>query len=159
MSYRHHQPAHAGRSPEAGETVDPRILELCREDSRFAYEAYEFVCDAVTFTMDRLGRAEVDPDETDPDQHVSGAELLRGVCDMAVRDFGLMAPMVFKRWGVRTTEDIGTMVFNLIKAGRLSKSDRDAPEDFRDLFDLHQALAEGFALTLDEGRTAKRSDR
>ena len=30
--------------------MDPRILDLCREDTRFAYEAYEFVCDAVTFT-------------------------------------------------------------------------------------------------------------
>ena len=42
--------------------MDPRILELCREDSRFAYEAYDFVCDAVTFTQDRMGRA-ADRDE------------------------------------------------------------------------------------------------
>jgi len=78
---------------------------------------------------------------------------------MAVRDFGMMAPVVFKRWGIRTTNDIGAIVFNLIKVGGLSKSDRDAPEDFHDLFDLHRALAEGFALTLDESRTARRSNR
>ena len=36
--------------------MDPKILELTRDDPRFAYEAYEFVCDAVTFTQDRLGR-------------------------------------------------------------------------------------------------------
>ena len=89
----------------------------------------------------------------------AGAELLRGVCDLAVQQFGLMAPTVFKRWGIRTTDDVGTMVFNLIKVQRLSKSDRDVPDDFRDLFDLHQALADAFELTVDDALPAKRSER
>ncbi len=71
----------------------------------------------------------------------------------------MMAPVVFKQWGVRTTDDVGTMVFNLIKVQRLSKSDRDAPEDFHDLFDLHRTLSDGFALTLDDGHPVRRSDR
>jgi uncharacterized repeat protein (TIGR04138 family) len=134
-------------------------MDLCREDPRFSYEAYEFVCDAVTFTQDRLGRAGSESDDEDEERHVSGGELLRGVCDLAVQQFGLMAPVVFKRWGVRTTDDVGTMVFNLIKVQRLSKSDRDAPDDFRDLFDLHQALADGFALTLDDALPVRRGER
>ena len=140
-----------------------QILELCREDSRFAYEAYEFVCDAVTFTQDRLGRAtrneraaEAKRKRSD-ESHVSGAELARGACDLAIREFGMMAPVVFKQWGVKTTDDIGEIVFKLIKAEQLSKSDRDDVGDFRALFDLHQALADGFALTLDA--PAKRGDR
>ena len=139
--------------------VDPRILELGRETPRFACEAYEFVCDSVTFTMRRLGRGEADPDEAADDQHVSGAELLRGVCDLAVREFGMMAPVVFRQWGVGTTDDVGTIVFKLIEAKCLSKSDRDAPEDFRGLFDLPQALAAGFALTVEDGHPVKRGDR
>ena len=136
--------------------MDPKILELCREDPRFAYEAYDFVCEAVTFTQDRLGRDAIHEDE-EVDHHVSGAELLRGTCELAIREFGMMAPIVFKQWGVRTTDHIGEIVFKLIKAQRLSKSDRDDPEDFHELFDLHQALADGFALTL--GDPAKRGDR
>src|SRR5690242_2197698 len=128
--------------------MDPRILELSRESPHFAYEAYEFVCDAVTFTQERLGRAASHEDDEEADHHVSGAELLRGVCDLAVATFGMMAPVVFKQWNVRTTDDVGRMVFDLIKVGRLSKSDRDAPEDFHDLFDLPRALSEGFELTL-----------
>jgi uncharacterized repeat protein (TIGR04138 family) len=77
----------------------------------------------------------------------------------AVQQFGLMAPVVFKRWGVRTTDDVGTMVFNLIKVQRLSKSDRDAPDDFHDLFDLPQALADGFALILDDALPVRRGER
>jgi uncharacterized repeat protein (TIGR04138 family) len=145
--------------------MNPRILDLCREDARFAYEAYEFVCDAVTFTQDRLGRARRDPASSEPrrksqseESHVSGSELLRGTCDLAIREFGMMAPVVFKQWGVKTTDDIGEIVFKLIKAEQLSKSDRDDPDDFHDLFDLHQALTSGFELTIGDA-TAKRGDR
>jgi uncharacterized repeat protein (TIGR04138 family) len=139
--------------------VDPRIIALCRQTPCFAYEAYEFVCEAVTFTMKHLGRGSDEAEETTRDQHVSGSELLRGVCDLAVREFGMMAPVVFKSWGIRTTDDVGRMVFNLIEVKLLSKSDRDAPEDFHELFDLHQTLADGFELRLDAGQTAKRTER
>jgi uncharacterized repeat protein (TIGR04138 family) len=136
--------------------VDDRILELCREDPRFTYEAYEFVCDAVTYTQTKLGRMHAD--DEDADHHVSGAELLRGTCELAVREFGMMAPVVFKQWGVRTTDDVGEMVFKLIRVQRLSKSDRDDPDDFHDLFDLNQSLTEGFELTLSDA-PAKRGER
>ena len=138
--------------------MDPRILELSRNAPFFAYEGYEFVCDAVTFTQKRLGRVEADSEDVDSagDRHVSGAELLRGVCDLAVATFGMMAPVVFKQWNVRRTDDVGKMVFDLIGVGRLSKSDRDAPEDFHDLFDLSQSLIDGFELTLEDRPGLKR---
>lgn len=135
--------------------LDPKILDLIREDARYAYEAYEFVCDAVTYTQDKLGRA-VDEDERE-DKHVSGGELLRGACELAVREFGMMAPLVFKMWGVRTTDDFGEMVFRLISTERLSKSDRDDPADFHDVFDLTEVLTSGFELTLGESR--RKGDR
>jgi uncharacterized repeat protein (TIGR04138 family) len=69
----------------------------------------------------------------------------------------MMAPVVFKQWGVRTTDDVGEIVFKLIGIKLLSKSDRDDPDDFHDLFDLNQALTDGFELTL--GTPAKRRDR
>ncbi|MBP3956597.1 hypothetical protein J8F10_15085 [Gemmata sp. G18] len=137
--------------------MDPRILDLCREDPRFAYEAYEFVCDAVTFTQDRLGRAAVEHDEESDDRHVSGSELLNGTCALALREFGMMAQVVFKQWGIKTTDHVGEIVFKLIKVQRLSKSDRDDPDDFHDLFDISQTLRDGFEITL--GDVAKRGDR
>jgi uncharacterized repeat protein (TIGR04138 family) len=136
--------------------LDPKILDLIREDSRFAYEAYEFVCDAVTYTQDRLGR-KADDEFGREDRHVSGGELLRGACELAVREFGMMAPLVFKMWGVRTTDDFGEMVFRLIGTERLSQSDRDDPADFHDVFDLNAALTDGFELTVGESR--RKGDR
>jgi uncharacterized repeat protein (TIGR04138 family) len=130
--------------------VDPKIWDVIRDDARYAYEAYEFVCEAVTYTQERLGRLPGADDDPDDDHHVSGAELARGACELAVREFGMMAPVVFKAWGLTKTDDLGEIVFNLIKAEKLSKSDRDDPDDFRDLFDLPRALAEGFELTAAE---------
>jgi len=127
--------------------VDPKIWDIVRQDARYAYEAYEFVCEAVTYTQERLGRAPGGDEDPEEDHHVSGAELARGVCELAVREFGMMAPVVFKVWGVKSTDDIGDLVFNLIRAEKLSKSDRDDPEDFRGLFDLGDALTKGFELT------------
>src|SRR4051812_33037926 len=136
--------------------MDPKILELIRDDPRFAYEAYLFVSDAVKFTQDRLGRSPED-DDPDADRHVSGAELLRGACELAVREIGMMAPGAFRQWGVRTTDDFGELVFRLIKVGELSQSDDDDPADFHDVFDLEKALAEGFELTI--GDRPRRGDR
>lgn len=137
--------------------MDPKILELVREDHRYAYEAYEFVCEAVSFTQDRLGRSAADEDDDEVDHHVSGEELLRGACDLAVRDFGMMAPVVFRQWGINSTDDFGELVFKLIKVDRLSKSDRDELEDFHDVFDLQKALTAGFELTL--GDNSRRGER
>ncbi len=130
--------------------MDPKIVELTRDDPRYAYEAYEFVCDAVSFTQEQLGRVPEEEDDPDTDYHVSGEELARGACELAVLEFGMMAPVVFRQWGIRKTDDLGNIVFNLIRAERLSQSDRDDPDDFRDLFDLDKALAEGFELTAED---------
>ncbi len=134
--------------------MDPKILDLIRSDTRYAYEAYEFVCEAVTFTQERLGRIPDEDDDPDTDYHISGEELVRGGCDYAIEEFGLMAAVVFKNWGIRTTDDFGRVVFNLIQSDRLSKSDRDDLEDFHDLFDLEKVLTDGFAITAGDCRPA-----
>ena len=136
--------------------MDPKILDLTRDDPRYAYEAYEFLCDAVGFTQEVLGRVPEEEDDPDTDYHVSGEELTRGACELAVREFGMMAPVVFAQWGIRVTDDVGHIVFNLIRAERLSRSDRDDPEDFHDLFDVGKVLAEEFELII--GDTPGRTD-
>ena len=128
--------------------MDGKIWDVVRADPRYAYEAYEFLCDAVAFTQDSLGRCPHEAGEPDADHHVGGYELARGAANLAVREFGMMAPVVFRHWGIRTTNDIGEIVFNLIKAERLSQSERDDREDFADLFDLPDALTSGFEIVL-----------
>jgi uncharacterized repeat protein (TIGR04138 family) len=118
----------------------PKIDDVVRRDPRYAYEAYEFLFEALQYTQQVLGR--VPPKNASPDEeyHVTGPELLEGVRELALREFGLMARTVFRMWGIDTTADFGELVFNLIEAGLLSKTDNDERMDFADVFDLDEAL-------------------
>src|SRR4051794_35944885 len=108
--------------------IHPGLMEVARQDPRYAYEAYEFLFAALAHTQKRLGRA-AEPTRSGEDapaeNHVSGRELCEGVIDLARQEFGRMARVVFRLWGVNATDDIGAIVFNLIDANLLSKTDRD----------------------------------
>jgi len=115
------------------------VAKAVAQDPRYAPEAYAFLKDALEFTM--RGRKKVRG--RDPD-HVTGPELCSGVRDYAVQQYGPMVPTLFEAWGIRSTRDIGEMVFNLIKAGAFSKSDSDRVEDFDHLFDFADAFVKPF---------------
>lgn len=127
-----------------------KLAEIVRKDPRFAYEAYEFLFAALAFTQKQLGRVPAEETEAKEENHVSGAELVQGACNLAKHEFGLMARTVFKQWGINKTGDFGEIVFNLIEAQLMSKTDDDCREDFADVLDLDAALAEGNKIELDD---------
>ena len=61
-----------------------------------------------------------------------------------MQQYGPMVPTVFEHWRVRTCEDIGAIVFNLIEAREFGKSEHDTIEDFRRGFDFHDAFVAPF---------------
>jgi uncharacterized repeat protein (TIGR04138 family) len=130
----------------------PRIADIVRRDPRYAYEAYEFVFAALAHTQKALGRVpRGEPgEEAEASNHVSGPELLRGIRDFALREFGLMARTVFRRWGVNRTGDFGEIIFNLIDANLMSKTPEDNRRDFQDVYDLDEELVNGYRICLDE---------
>src|SRR6516225_8531684 len=136
----------------------PKLFDIVRHDPRYAYEAYEFVFAALEHTLDALGRRDRDDDseELKPGTHVSGTELLGGIRDLALREFGLMARTVFHRWGIDRTDDFGEIVFNLIEAKLMSKTDEDSRRDFQGVYDLDEALINGYRIEL-PGNTLVRS--
>ena len=90
---------------------------------------------------------------------MSGRELLEGVRDLALEEFGLMARVVFRLWGIEQTDDFGEIIFNLIDAKLLSKTESDSRADFHDVFDLDRALTEGYAIRLTDEAPARRGAR
>ena len=132
------------------------LEEMVRRDPRYAYEAYEFVFNALAHTQKLLGRTPQEPAEEPPEDeevvkhHVSGPELLDGIRDLALREFGLMARTVFRMWGIDRTADFGEIVFNLIEANLMSKTDEDCRADFVGVYDLDQALVRDYRIVLDE---------
>ncbi|MCI0459458.1 MAG: hypothetical protein L0Z62_21115 [Gemmataceae bacterium] len=129
-----------------------RIAEVVRRDPRYAYEAYEFVYDALTHTQRLLGRQPRDPSvgELEPQHHVRGRELLEGIRDLALRQFGLMARTVFRLWGIQRTDDFGEIVFNLVAEKLMTKTEDDCLDDFRNVYDLDQALVYNYRIRLEE---------
>jgi uncharacterized repeat protein (TIGR04138 family) len=139
---------------------DPVLAQVIRRDPRYAYEGYEFVLEALSHTQAMFERHQPDAEESaGPEHHVTGRELLLGVRDLALREFGLMARTVLHLWGVNRTEDVGEMIFNLIEAGRLSKTDSDSKDDFRGVYDLDRALTEGYAIKPDGAAWPQWSER
>jgi uncharacterized repeat protein (TIGR04138 family) len=134
----------------------PKLAALARRDPRYAYEAYEFVFAALAHTQQLLGQptGPVTPSRTgdsEKEHHVSGAQLLHGVRDLALQEFGLMARTVFRMWGINSTGDFGEIVFNLIEAELMSKTPEDDRRDFQDVYDLDQALVRGYVFALEDG--------
>ncbi len=104
----------------------------------FHPDAYLFVRMGLSKTMRKLGREKPGI----KNRHVSGQELAGGLRDLAIRRYGLLARTVLSRWGIYSTLDFGRVVYELIEAGQLSKSDEDSIEDFRNVYDFRTAFHE-----------------
>lgn len=117
------------------------VDRIREHDPRFRREAYGFLLLALGTTVSALpAERQADPVR----RHLSGPELLRGMVELARREFGAMAPTVFTEWGVRASADVGEMVFVLVENGQLSARPEDRREDFQG-FDLMRMLVEDSA--------------
>lgn len=119
-------------------------------------DAYRFVDQALRFTQRRLGRT---PDSLDQGQaqdlneesaHISGPELLDGVRELAIQEFGLLTITVLRSWGIRTTDDFGRIVFDFIERGAMRKTDRDQLADFFDVYDFEEVFDRDYQIDLSE---------
>src|SRR6266478_4473742 len=109
-------------------------------DSRYHRDAYVFLRDALDFTTKQQKKI-----KGTQVRHVTGPELLDGVRQYALKEFGPMVMTVFDSWGIHSCEDIGHMVFNLIGAGVFGKTDQDSIEDFKNVYDFEEAFVRPFA--------------
>ncbi len=96
------------------------------------------------------GRRQDPESGQETEHHVTGRELLEGIRDLARREFGLLAPTVFRMWGIQRTDDFGALVFNLVEVGLMSKTAEDDLQDFHDVYDLDRALVEDYRITIGE---------
>ena len=108
-------------------------------DPRYARDAYVFLRDALDFTTKQQKKM-----KGTTVRHVAGPELLEGVRQYALKEFGPMVVTVFSCWGIKRCEDIGHMVFNLIGAGIFGKTDEDSMEDFKSVYDFEDAFVKPF---------------
>jgi uncharacterized repeat protein (TIGR04138 family) len=137
-----------------------QLARVIARDPRYSIESYAFVLESLQRARnhklqeqrkrrdkDRTSRprkratpASAGDAETEQPGHVTGGELCQAARRLALRYYGLMAINVLEEWGIRSTSDIGEIVYNLIASGDLDKTPCDSRSDFDDVFDFAKAL-------------------
>ncbi|MEI6033495.1 MAG: Minf_1886 family protein [Verrucomicrobiae bacterium] len=115
------------------------VEAVSRDDRRYHPESYLFLRDSLDATLKRRKKP-----QAETGGHVAASELVEGVRLHAIHEFGPMAMTVLDYWGVRSCEDVGQMVFNLVAAGVFGKTDDDTLESFAGGFDFYSAFVVPF---------------
>ena len=107
------------------------IMDQIRlREPRFHEHAYLFILSALEFSQSRLTER----------RHITGRELAEACRDLALDRYGVMARLVLDHWGVRSTADLGDVVFTLVDLGLLISQPTDSRLDFADVFGFDQAF-------------------
>ena len=118
---------------------DEALEQILAKDGRFHRDAYLFMREALDFTQKIVGR-----ENQGKVRHVTGQELLDGLRQYALQQFGPMTATVFEEWGVRNCLNFGEIVFNMVEIGLLPKTDKDTRDDFQTGYDFADAFRKPF---------------
>jgi len=120
-------------------SFDEALEKIRAKDQRFHRDAYFFLKEALDHTQKTISK-----DHRGQIRHVTGQELLSGIRIFALEQFGPMAMAMLEEWGIHTCEDFGEIVFNMIEAGWLAKTDQDSRAHFQGGYDFFEAFREPF---------------
>lgn len=107
-----------------------KVTQILGKDSRYDMEAYSFVLSGLQYTLSKL----------DEHRHISGRELLDGIREYALRQYGPMTRTVLEYWGIKNTMDFGEIVFNLVETGLMKRRPEDLKEEFKNVFDFEKVF-------------------
>ena len=127
------------------------MRKLLKEDSRYKYEAYQFIQDALKFFHDHmpeLTKAAMQSEELSKQRpkHITGQQLCEACRRYATDQYGYLARLVLASWGIHATSDFGEIVYNMIRIEKMRKSDSDRREDFNDVYPFDGAFEPDFTL-------------
>lgn len=122
------------------------VVELiCKEDGRYDRAAYTFIRQGLDYTVKEIRKK--DAQKSQRSRHVTGPELLEGLRQFALDQYGPMAKIVLNSWGIKRCEDFGELVFNLIEYNVFSKTENDKREDFAATYTFDDAFVKPFLPT------------
>jgi len=119
--------------------LDEIVDLITARDQRYHRDAYCFVREALDHTQQK----DVKSRESQV-CHVTGQELLAGIREFALQEFGPMTLFVLEQWGVKRCEDFGEIVFNMVESSLLAKTEKDSRNDFRDGYSFEEAFRRPF---------------
>jgi len=129
-----------------------RLQRLLQEDKRYKREAYLFVHEALNYAQRVLKMgAPISPEQgragaSREQRHLRGQQLCEAIRQYALEQFGYLARVVLKSWGVNSTSDFGEIVYSLIEIGYMNKSKSDRREDFDNVYEFREAFERNFEI-------------
>lgn len=118
---------------------DEVVGRIVEQDPRYEREAYDLLREALDFTQQQVHKK-----SHGKVRHVTGQELLAGVREYVLQQFGPMSLTVLEEWGIHNTRDIGEIVFNMVENRLLAKTDEDSRADFNNGYDFEEAFRKPF---------------
>src|SRR6266404_933603 len=115
---------------------------ILARDQRYTRDAYLFVREALDRTQQALAKRSLEDV-----RRVTGQELLAGIREFALSEFGPMAMMLLNEWGIHTSRDFGEIVFNMVENGgahSFAVGDFKDPESFAAKLKKHPDLLSQF---------------
>jgi uncharacterized repeat protein (TIGR04138 family) len=123
--------------PGTDPTKEKSLQEIVDEVNRYPIEAFLFLQQGLGFAVNRVHGEVTDPNAS---RHISGQQLCEGLREYALAQWGMLARVVLERWGITSTLDFGRIVFALVDAGHMQKTETDTVEDFRNVYDFKTAF-------------------
>ncbi len=127
------------------------LHQLVAQDRRYPIEAYFFVRDALSYASDSVelsNQYHHDSEVYQPSEehHLTGQQLCEAIREFALNQFGYMARIVLKNWGIEETTSFGDIVYNMIDIGLMKKSDYDQRSHFDNVYKFQTAFDEQFQI-------------
>ena len=132
-----------------GDSPGPPDLFSVAGQTKYPPDAFIFIQRGLDHTVRAIhGEAgpDYDPESEDSDRHVSGEDLCKGLRDFAISQYGLMARTVLSHMKIYHCEDFGRIVFAMVDAGLMKKTDDDTLADFVDVFEFADAFRQELVL-------------
>ena len=121
------------------------IEQIAKEDGRYDVKALKFIYEGLGRTVQNIRENEVDDNMP---RHISGQELALGLADLASERWGRLARTVLNHWGVRTSRDMGEIVYLMIAHNWMSAQETDSIDDFDNVFDFETMFEKNFVLEI-----------
>ena len=132
-------------------TFEEALEQILAADPRYQRDAYLFVREALDYTQRITDKESRSPSreagrKKPTERHVTGRELLEGIRHFALsqQGFGPMTLTVFEEWGITDCRDFGNIVFNMVEARLLRKTETDSHADFADGYNFEEAFCKPF---------------
>jgi uncharacterized repeat protein (TIGR04138 family) len=111
------------------------LEEISQQDGRYDPKAVRFVYEGLGYTARKLAAQP---------GHVTGQMLCDGLRQLALEKWGRLTLLVLSSWRVKTTRDLGEIVYLMIRHKWMRAQSTDSIDDFNDVYNFKTVFKDEF---------------